>query len=536
MNKYLDPDYVFGAEDYDDLFTDFENLYWESRDFYKDGVSEGLHRVAQVMLKYASALSIEQNKLMADFVLKKIPGNPPIMTLFLYSLVLELAPCAEVVEEALDFILENAGYFTKNNLYFYAYRIMSVTFRRKDAENAATRVKLWELFNIIYRRFESEVSTSLEPIPFEQRNKDLVIVFTEQMVTIKHGPTKTALDRCKAIITKMNKNVLLICTNEMLSEAGSLPYAIYMNANSNDYKDAEEIEWKGVKIPFFNIDETMPSIRVIDEMLALIRRLAPYRIVSIGAKGVLANLADRIIPSVGIGLCPSATEPTSMTFQTLGKPMDAADRELLSAMKLPESHVIESVFTSSLKPQQGKFTRGELGIPEDAFVITVIGGRLGFEVTEEFLEMLEGVMEDDYFILFLGIFDGYENKLRSHKKIEKAYKCMAVDDILAVLELCDLYVNPIRRGGGTSCVEAMYKGVPVVSTAYGDVAVNCGPDFCVEDYDKMGKTIRRYHDDIDFYTDMSQKVKTRTEVLLDTEGEFVRIMNEADMRERQNRE
>ena len=201
-------------------------------------------------------------------------------------------------------------------------------------------------------------------------------------------------------------------------------------------------------------------------------------------------------------------------------------------MNLPESHIIESIFTSSLKPQMGKTTRAEFGLPKDAFVITIIGGRLEYEVTEEFLSMLDGVMEDDYFILFLGIFKGNEARLDNYDRIKRAHLCTATVDILSVLELCDLYVNPIRRGGGTSCVEAMFKGVPVVSTDFGDVAVNCGTDFCVKDYEEMAAAIKRYHDDLDFYTEMSEKARKRTEVLLDTEGEFVRILNEADAREK----
>jgi predicted O-linked N-acetylglucosamine transferase (SPINDLY family) len=31
----------------------------------------------------------------------------------------------------------------------------------------------------------------------------------------------------------------------------------------------------------------------------------------------------------------------------------------------------------------------------------------------------------------------------------------------------DIYINPTRRGGGTSAVEALSKGIPVITVNYG---------------------------------------------------------------------
>lgn len=80
-------------------------------------------------------------------------------------------------------------------------------------------------------------------------------------------------------------------------------------------------------------------------------------------------------------------------------------------------------------------------------------------------------------------------------------------------------------------MEAMSKGVPVVTTAFGDVAVNAGEAFCVRDYDEMRERIIRYRKDGQFYRQMSELAQERTKVLLDSEGEFVRIMHEVQRRE-----
>ena len=63
------------------------------------------------------------------------------------------------------------------------------------------------------------------------------------------------------------------------------------------------------------------------------------------------------------------------------------------------------------------------------------------------------------------------------------------NDLSTIYKVCDLYINPLRRGGGTSAVEAMYNKLPVVSINYGDVALNTGDEFCVSSYVEMEQTI-----------------------------------------------
>lgn len=247
---------------------------------------------------------------------------------------------------------------------------------------------------------------------------------------------------------------------------------------------------------------------------------------------MLSNLVSRILPVLTVGLCPSDLEFTTTQFQTLGRKITEQDDRLLHVLGRDRSHIIESVFTSSLKPQTEKITRGELRISERTFLMVVIGARLDFEVSEEFLEMLDQVIRDGMHIAFLGKFQNYDKVIAKYPQLRAHASYLGYcDDILSRLEVSDLYINPIRRGGGTSCVEALYKGVPVVTLEYGDVGTNAGKDFWVQDYADMGKKILQYCEDKEYYGRMSEKARKRAEILLDTDTEFVRIMNIFEQRE-----
>ena len=512
---------------------------YQSAEFYRDYVSETLAETCKAVWQ---SLKDDDNDIrdeVTGFIEKeaaKYADSKPTLAIYLYSVCLAIAPKPYHIEAGIDILLSKPDYFTKNNLHFYAYQYQCAAFKCKEADSLEVKLKIWQLFKVVYEYFEAEVTADLTPIPMDSRNKNLVVVITEQMLSEGHGPTKTTLDRCKTLITRYNKEVLLITTNEMLTNCGELPFFDQRVGNKNvAFADKEAFEWKGVSVPQLYLNYEMPDVNIINEMLVYIRKLAPSRIVVIGGMSILANLADKMIPAIDVGLSPSELEPSCVRYQTLGKKLEENELYLMEKIGLPKEHAVECIFTSGLKEQEGTMERSLFGIPENAFVMTVIGGRLYEEVDKEFLNMLESIWQDDFFILFLGRFSHNEEVLPKFEKISKAYHIDRVEDILAALELCDLYVNPIRRGGGTSCVEAMFKGVPVVTTAYGDVPANTGEEFIVADYKEMGDTITRYYNDIDFYREKSAIAKKRAEILLDTDGEFVRIMDEVERRERENK-
>lgn len=207
--------------------------------------------------------------------------------------------------------------------------------------------------------------------------------------------------------------------------------------------------------------------------------------------------------------------------------MNEEDRKYLKLINRDEQRIIEHKFTSDLIEQKEKKTKEELGIDSDKFVIAIVGGRLDYEISEAFLDMLENLVSMDEDIMYV-LMGKYETKLEEKRKtLSKHIKCLGwVEDILGYYEACDLYVNPIRVGGGTSSVEAMSKGIPVVTVDYGDVATNVGEDFVTGDYHIMSQLILKYKNDAEFYQMQSDKAKERATELLDTSNVFAEVVTE----------
>ena len=132
---------------------------------------------------------------------------------------------------------------------------------------------------------------------------------------------------------------------------------------------------------------------------------------------------------------------------------------------------------------------------------------------------------------FVGKFLTYEKYIKEIPELErKVYNLGFADDLLAWMEVCDLYINPNRIGGGTSAAEALFKGVPVITMRYGDVYVLAGEEFSTESYDTMPQLILKYKNDKDFYHKMSELAKERGKSLIDSAENFQQVIEEYQCR------
>ncbi|MCI8390641.1 MAG: glycosyltransferase [Roseburia sp.] len=474
----------------------------------------------------AEGLPAGQQDIIVALIRKEIPLDYPQIAVWWYSVLMGVKKDPSVFLEFITYIRANRNAFSLNTQYFLFYQLKSARFQFSVLHDPDNQRELWYYFKEVVEGFAEGVRMTPEWIPAEKRDDTLAVVITEQFLKIQHGPSKTAMDRCMALITRMRKRVILINTAEVLSQAGRIAYAGSVIGNyMPGLNKITKLDWKGITVPYHQCSDTMPDQSEIEELLGIIRKLAPGYVIAIGGSGILANLVSRMLPVLTVGLCPSDLEFTMTQFQTLSRRLTSGEKNLLAELGYDEDDVIESIFTSGLKAQAERITRGELGVSDDKFLMIVVGARLDTEVTNEFMKMLDETVSGNMHVGFLGWFYKYEEWIKQYPRLRDYTSHFGFcADILSRLEVCDLYLNPLRQGGGTSCVEAMFMGLPVVTIGYGDVAVNAGDAFWVSDYAEMKAKIIRYQKDRMYYDEMSKQAKKRAAILLDTETEFTNII------------
>lgn len=272
----------------------------------------------------------------------------------------------------------------------------------------------------------------------------------------------------------------------------------------------------------------MPSYNIILYIIEFVKQTKPYFILNIGGGSIVSDLCSNIVPVLSMSVVFSGLPTTTSKLSILGRKVREEGWMSLMEAGYDRDSIIESRFTFDLIEKHSVITRKQLQLPEDKFLLLIVGIRLDTDITDEFISYMKQTFIYDTHIVFAGIFNQYDNFCdRNDQLRENSTYIGYCEDMLALNSICDLYVNPKRFGGGFSIIEAFHEGKPGVTINTGDVATSGGSDFCVEDYDEMVKTIVRYIQDKDFYDNMSEKAIERARIMTDSKSAMEELIDTA---------
>lgn len=423
---------------------------------------------------------------------------------FNQSLLMRTEQNVQNTNRYLECVLEDERY-KGNNYYFIWNQIKALRFRKLIAIDDRANKYHDELYQKSYDWFYEQEREKLSWIPNKERKKERVLVLTIQLLDGNHAPSKTVKERVKSLV-QMGKEVYLVNTVEQYTLQGYVPfYGTLPGIVNATWTGEGNMDIGGKKVWYYQFLPRMSILQRMELLRGLLQNVKPHYILSIGTGSILADLCSHMIPCFSMSLVFSTLPKTAHSIKVLGRQLTAEEKK-----NSTYAGVIESRFTFELKPQKEHFTRGQWGIPKDRFLLAVVGIRLDNEVDEVFLEVLEKVCREGCHVLFAGRFQNYDNVCKSHELIQKNSTFVGYcEDILALMEICDLYINPKRQGGGFSVIEAFTKGVPGVYLQMGDVYAAGGAEFSVTDYEEMIQKILKYKDDKEYYAVMSEKAKLR---------------------------
>lgn len=449
----------------------------------------------------------------------------------LYSILLSQKIELNIMIELEKVILESEK-LSWDTLYFLYGQINRIVFMNPELEQEDTLLYKWKILEKSLMECKKSITQDLSPIPWEERNQNMVIMIVEQFLNPTHGPTKTVLDRSYVVKKELGKQVLIINTAEMMSLQGYVPfegtsYASYLP----ELSESDCCQWKGEEFSYFQCEQDMPNLPVLEMLLQTVRRLKPGMVICVGGGSLFAGLVNDMIPVLTVGTTQSGLYATMADYQVVNSALNPMNQAVVGRMDRGKEHVIEGRFTFSLKQQQEHVTRAELGLSESAFLLALVGGRLNEEMSDEFLQMLDDVVGEEIQAVFIGI-EGLACS-QKYKQLQRYSYCLGFcSDVLSRLELCDLYVNPIRKGGATSAVEALYKKKPIITTGFGDVSGVAEDLFVCKDITEMKEKILRYSRDSEFYASQSALAEKQAEKYMDSTHEFTRIIKEYQRRMR----
>lgn len=446
--------------------------------------------------------------------------------IYMGSFLINTFKTEEYGDKFLDEVLESG--IDKNHKFYIMYQLISLGFTDIEISKSLDEDKMNRLYDIVFDAFKKSVG-EFEFIRKEERNEELVVVFISQMLKMEHGPTKTVLDRCYALTKHLNKKVILINTKELITSKGAIPlFKPGQGSTIEEYSDFNNLNYKDIEIDYYQPKCAMPDENECRNILNFIKKEKPYLLLNIGGYSITADLGAQIIPMATISTSGNySISKNKGQFFIMGRKPVEADYEYIAKEGHTKDAIIECPFTFELKPQEHKYKREEFEIPNDKFVIAIIGGRLQDEIDEEFLYILDNLASKDYFIVTIGVYNLSEAMSKKYSNLKNNFKALGFqNDILACIDLIDLYINPKRQGGGTSAVECMFKGKPALSLRHGDVSMIVDENFLCDSYDELIDLTIKCKEDNKFYNKMSDKAKIKAADMMDTKKYFIKMYDD----------
>ena len=293
-----------------------------------------------------------------------------------------------------------------------------------------------------------------------------VLILTEQFIAPPHAPSKDALDYAK-VLQDLGREVMIASTCALGRQLYS-PLLPGSRCNLIEgLAGASALEFEGRTFRYHQPASGLFNNATLLESLAAIEAFDPAFVLVIGGQNLVGELLVR--RSFVVQYPTFAGPPTTKAFRffTWREPTED-EAAALVRLGLADQHLFSHHPGFEPPKRTTTLTRAQFGLPAAAFVFAVAGMRLGLDVGEDFLALMRDIRarRPDAHFVFIGEFDGYDARIGDLAAGASFIGFHA--DILSAYALCDAYINPTRKGGGSAIVHAMSAGLPALSVNTGD--------------------------------------------------------------------
>lgn len=352
-----------------------------------------------------------------------------------------------------------------------------------------------------------------EYILIASRHTNRIVIMTEQIKTLSHAPTAVIFNMAYIFKKFMKYEVLIyVCPSDYLQFEDKW-YNPCFSLSMDDIKgQLFEMKFRDESFELYQVH--MASKNFIQEyrmMLTSIQEWNPAFVLGVGVVNPILELVSDFTSVASMNLSINCPVSDSEILFRLARRDEKIEQEYAEALNPDQSQIfMENVLPVNVAGQNGGiYTREELGLPKDKFVIVIVGNRLDKEIGMEFVEFMKSVLNEnpDSVFAVVGSVKELKKYFEERKYLDRIFYLGYCSDLLGVYGVMDLYLNPGRAGGGWSSAMALMAGVPVVTLPDCDVAYNVGERFIVFDYVQMKEVVGRYITDRNFFIKMKNYAK-----------------------------
>lgn len=355
------------------------------------------------------------------------------------------------------------------------------------------------LYLHIYDRCVAELKPSWSYRNYECRNKNRIMIITDQLLGEQHSPTQIVINQYYYLKRAgYDVDILVVNESNIDMEGGLWGSKGRKMSCGVETEGFFHTSYFGYDVHFYNTFLDVKNLKKsMCGILDYVYDRNPLFVISVGGTSLVSDIASTFTTVIAKGLTKDI--PITMTkYIIYHENMDMKN----AYFNLNENIVpLNCDFNNVLEPP----AEGDEDIISDiseikGFKVAIVGNRLDDEVDDVFLEFLDEQTKAIDDIIYIVV--GNCKRLKSillHKISDKRVVFVGfVENLAGVMKACDVYLNPPRAGGGFSAHIALKNNIPIITLNDCDVYSWVGDRFVCNDLDDMGYTLKRYYEDMDF--------------------------------------
>lgn len=429
-------------------------------------------------------LDFETRLAVAERLERTAPGG---QTVLLHSVLFQLTGDLYHYERILHYLLLGGDQVGPEQLHFTYWCISRQLFLSAASPEKAASFGPCDLFRF-YQALVRSVARNWGIVPPRRIPRDgpirRVAVLTNQFTNDQHQPSRDCFDYASRLQDDFGLEVAIFNCNTMPLRLENL-FIPPMNAQVvEEYEGVFAIQMFGRQVKMASFTDRAFSARKLATIVDAIDGYDPDLLVTFGGSNVVGDLFAEADARPVVCLPTTSGLTTSLAHIVLGYDEGNYTDRLPALYRAPFAKRFRP-FTLGFSPPPTSGDKGDFGLGNPPFVFAVVGTRLDMEVTPEFLEIADRVLDrcPGAIIAFAGDVKELPARLAVTRNAARMRSVGHLKDIRAFYRRCHAFLNPSRQGGGGSGAYAIAEGLPVVTLGWGDVASVAGEGIPVPDWD-----------------------------------------------------
>ena len=354
-------------------------------------------------------------------------------------------------------------------------------------------------------QLEEKIDFDKQYIKFKDRNKNKIVIITNQLLSDYHAPTRNVKEVCIAL-EKLGFDVLLLVIVEKTNIDNMMQsWHNFTTVNYNEeYTGNFTVEYYDYNISGYQLLVQESSILEMKMLVNKIYDINPLFIWYMGGTSVYSDVFRKITTFISMPFTDGYIVSEAPILIEYMKSNSDKIQEMEAYIKKAMQTTVHFNFEQPIHPSKITVSRDDYHFKKEEFLIGIVGNRLDLEITESFVKVINQILEfgQDIHIVFIGNMQELPYQLKS-----EAYYLGYQDDLICTVSLIDVFLNPPRQGGGTGAYWSLYNSKPVVTLGDCDVASCVTKDFICDNEDDMIDMIGNLYNDKDYLEKMKKKAK-----------------------------